>query len=67
MSVFTSFLTCFSGSNKVASSKGDDSPRLPTKAKAGNDGKSRESKAKSKKSPPIPMSYFPVGSNFSRL
>ncbi|KAK9031405.1 hypothetical protein V6N11_032787 [Hibiscus sabdariffa] len=71
MAVFTSFLTaCFSGSSstKVAS-EGDDSPRLSTEVKAGNDVKSKESKAKSKrkKSHPIPVSYFAVGPNFSRL
>ncbi|WRX27637.1 hypothetical protein QQP08_020124, partial [Theobroma cacao] len=65
MAVLPSFMiSCFSGSSKVAS-EGEDSRRTSTQVKAGGEAKLKESKAK--KSPPIPMTYFPIGSTFSRL
>ncbi|KAK8629481.1 hypothetical protein V6N13_078322 [Hibiscus sabdariffa] len=63
MATLTSFFRWFSGSNKKVASQGDDSsPREP---KAANEAKSKENNAD--KSPPIPMSYFPIGTRFSLL
>ncbi|KAK9014422.1 hypothetical protein V6N11_005580 [Hibiscus sabdariffa] len=61
MATLTSFFRWFSGSNKKVASQGDDSsPREP---KAANEAKSKENNAD--KSPPIPMSYFPIGTRFT--
>ncbi|KAB2025919.1 hypothetical protein ES319_D06G182700v1 [Gossypium barbadense] len=60
MDHFRSFFSCFSGSSKVAS-QGDNTPPTSSNVKA----KSKE--RNTKKSPPIPMTYFPIGIRFSRL
>ncbi|XVE87771.1 hypothetical protein DITRI_Ditri19aG0014600 [Diplodiscus trichospermus] len=66
MAILTSFVSCFSGSGKVASEGEDRTARTSSsKVKAGSEAKSKESKTK--KSPPIPMTYFPIGTTFSRL
>ncbi|KAL1076193.1 hypothetical protein E1A91_D10G013400v1 [Gossypium mustelinum] len=62
----TSFFTCFfSGSNKVASQGEDTQPSSSTVSKAGSDAKLKEGKAKN--NPPIPITYFPIGSKLSLL
>ncbi|XVF87748.1 hypothetical protein PTKIN_Ptkin18bG0145300 [Pterospermum kingtungense] len=67
MALLTSLVvSCFTGSNKVAS-EGVDSPPTLTQVKAGGEAKSKETKAKKSKGPPIPIPYFPIGSTFSRL
>ncbi|XVE51102.1 hypothetical protein DITRI_Ditri02bG0011800 [Diplodiscus trichospermus] len=71
MAFLTSFISCFTGSKMVVvASKGDGCPPASTKVKAAaaavcEEAKSKESKAK--KSPPIPMTYFPIGTRFSQL
>ncbi|XVF80091.1 hypothetical protein PTKIN_Ptkin15bG0042500 [Pterospermum kingtungense] len=64
MALLASFLSCFPGSSKVVS-EGD--PPTSTKVKASSEAKSKEISNKTKKSPPIPMTYFPIGTRFSRL
>nr|KJB69265.1 hypothetical protein B456_011G013200 [Gossypium raimondii] len=59
MALLISFFSCFSGSQREKVSPSS------IKANTASNAKLKESKAK--KSPPIPMSYFPIGSNFSRL
>ncbi|KAB2060379.1 hypothetical protein E1A91_A10G012900v1 [Gossypium mustelinum] len=62
----TSFFTCFfSGSNKLASQGEDTQPSSSTIIKAGSDAKLKEGKAKN--NPPIPITYFPIGSKLSLL
>ncbi|XVE51100.1 hypothetical protein DITRI_Ditri02bG0011600 [Diplodiscus trichospermus] len=70
MAFLTSFVSCFTGSNKVVSEGDQGSPPLPPSPKVeaaavSEEAKSKESKAK--KSPPIPMAYFPIGTRFSLL
>ncbi|KAK8575422.1 hypothetical protein V6N12_063095 [Hibiscus sabdariffa] len=66
MATSLSIFGCFSGSNKVAS-QGDDSssPRKPSDVKATNDAKPKRNDTK--KSPPIPISHFSVGTRLSLL
>ncbi|KAB2007212.1 hypothetical protein ERO13_D10G011801v2 [Gossypium hirsutum] len=59
MAPLISFFSCFSGSQV------EDGSPSSTNANIASNAKLKESKGK--KSPPIPMSYFPIGSNFSRL
>jgi len=46
--------------------KGQSSSYLPNESCKGNEKKKKEEGAKSKKAP-VPTSYFPLGSNLSRL
>ncbi|KAK4581147.1 hypothetical protein RGQ29_024714 [Quercus rubra] len=68
MVFFSSLFTCFSDSGSRIGCEGEDwahSKRSSSKAEAVNKAKSKN---KSKRSPPpIPVSYFPVGTQFSRL
>ncbi|XVE51101.1 hypothetical protein DITRI_Ditri02bG0011700 [Diplodiscus trichospermus] len=69
MAFLTSLISCFTGSKKVTS-KGDGSPPASTSSNVeappvSEEAKSKESKAK--KSAPIPMTYFPIGTRFSHL
>ncbi|GMJ14583.1 hypothetical protein HRI_005127500 [Hibiscus trionum] len=67
MATSTSFFSCFSGSksNKVASQGDDSGPRKPSQVKAADEAKPKQKKTD--KSPPIPMSYFPIGTRLSLL
>ncbi|OMO95876.1 hypothetical protein CCACVL1_05206 [Corchorus capsularis] len=66
MAILNSFISCFSAS-KVAS-EGDDSSPSPTSTKVDAAAKVELKESnKPKKSPPIPISYFPIGTRFSLL
>ncbi|KAK8517296.1 hypothetical protein V6N12_032490 [Hibiscus sabdariffa] len=66
MATSLSIFGCFTGSNKVASQGDDDSsPRKSSDVKAMNEAKPKQNDTK--KSPPIPVSYFPVGTKLSLL
>ncbi|KAL7242836.1 hypothetical protein ACSBR1_015265 [Camellia fascicularis] len=64
MAFFNSFFGCFSNSSRVRCEDGVCVRSESSKAQSDHDAKS---KSKSQKSPPIPMTYFPIGSTFSRL
>ncbi|GLT83285.1 hypothetical protein SLE2022_015820 [Rubroshorea leprosula] len=59
MALFSSFLSCFSGSNKVVCEGDDSVQQKSSKVKAAKERKSNP--------PPIPVSYFPIGSRLCRL
>ncbi|OMO64812.1 hypothetical protein COLO4_31785 [Corchorus olitorius] len=67
MAILTSFFSCFSSSNKIVSEGEHGSPPTSTKVEVIAAGEAKVKESKSKKGPPIPMSYFPIGSTFSRL
>ncbi|KAF5754382.1 hypothetical protein HanXRQr2_Chr17g0790531 [Helianthus annuus] len=58
MAIISGFFTCFSGSNKVV----DDGNEKISKVQKKSDGTGN-----GRKGAPIPVAYFPIGSNFSRL
>lgn len=69
MALLSSIFGCFSDSSRVAS-EGEiknTQNRSPSIAGADVDSKSKLNKSKSKKSPPIPVTYFPIGSRLSPL
>ncbi|KDO78247.1 hypothetical protein CISIN_1g035241mg [Citrus sinensis] len=69
MALLSSIFGCFSDSSRVAS-EGEiknTQNRSSSIARADVDSKSKLNKSKSKKSPPIPMTYFPIGSRLSPL
>ncbi|KAF5754383.1 hypothetical protein HanRHA438_Chr17g0801081 [Helianthus annuus] len=64
MAIISGLFSCFPGLNKVVDN-GNEKNGAPSKVQ-NNDG-NQESTCKGRKGAPIPVSYFPVGSNFSRL
>ncbi|GAY35202.1 hypothetical protein CUMW_014930 [Citrus unshiu] len=69
MALLSSIFGCFSDSSRVAS-EGEiknTQNRSSSIAGADVDSKSKLNKSKSKKSPPIPVTYFPIGSILSPL
>ena len=64
MAIVSSFFSCFSGSNKVVDEGNNKINAAKESHKVDGDQKVKN---KSRKSAPIPVAYFPVGSNFSRL
>ncbi|KAK8592265.1 hypothetical protein V6N13_062851 [Hibiscus sabdariffa] len=64
MGASASFFCCFSGS-KVTSEEDDRIPPTSTPAKARNEDKPKENSRK--KSPPIPVNYFPIGARLNLL
>ncbi|KAF8030116.1 hypothetical protein BT93_E2523 [Corymbia citriodora subsp. variegata] len=74
MSLFSTLFSCFSdqSNGRVISFDGEDrsnkSRSVSKDGHAEGKGESRKHGSKSKsKPPPIPMTYFPVGSQLSRL
>lgn len=61
MALFSSFLGCFSKPSRVS----DDVSATQTQQR--RVVHEAEAKTKSKKSPPIPVTYFPVGTRLSLL
>lgn len=58
------FFSCFSGSSKVLDGGNEKNEKTGVSRKARNvDG----DKGKRRQSAPIPVAYFPIGSNFSHL
>ncbi|KAI3419254.1 uncharacterized protein J3R85_013244 [Psidium guajava] len=75
MSLFSSLFGCFSNhsnSRVISSERGEDrsnksrSMSKPGRVEGKGESKKNSSRSKSKP-PPIPMTYFPVGSQLSRL
>ncbi|KAB1221806.1 hypothetical protein CJ030_MR2G025890 [Morella rubra] len=67
MASFATFFSCFSDSTNKIACEGEDSAHSKRMNEA-QDVKEAKSKNKSKrKPPPIPVSYFPVGTRFSQI
>ncbi|KAL3740742.1 hypothetical protein ACJRO7_021939 [Eucalyptus globulus] len=74
MSLFSSLFSCFSDhsdSRVISCEGGDHSNKSSSISKDGHvvgEAKLNKNSSKRKsKPPPIPMAYFPIGSNLSRL
>lgn len=65
MAIISGFFSCFSGANKVMDEGNDknSASREVENIYGDHDAKVK----KSIKSAPIPVAYFPIGSNFPRL
>ncbi|KAL3740747.1 hypothetical protein ACJRO7_021944 [Eucalyptus globulus] len=68
MRILSSFLGWFRYSKKINCEE-KDQPRRSSRSKghAKDEEKSKNSSKRKPKSPPIPMAYFPIGSQLSRL
>lgn len=64
MVIISAFFSCFSASNKVVD---EGNEKVGASRKSHNVDGEHEAKSKSRISAPIPVAYFPIGSNFSRL
>ncbi|KAL3740744.1 hypothetical protein ACJRO7_021941 [Eucalyptus globulus] len=74
MSLFSSLISCFSdhSGSRVVSCEGENhsnkSSSISKDGQVGGEAKLKKNSSKRKsKPPPIPMAYFPIGSNLSRL
>ncbi|KAI3419255.1 uncharacterized protein J3R85_013245 [Psidium guajava] len=74
MSLFSKLFSCFAdhSNSRVISSEGEDlSNKSHSISKDGNvegeAGLKKNSSKRKSKPPPIPVAYFPIGSNLSRL
>ncbi|KAL5773300.1 hypothetical protein ACOSQ2_013224 [Xanthoceras sorbifolium] len=75
MALISIFLGCFSDSSKVAcgeyqaenSTENRSSRKAQVQAKTETETRSKLKNNKSKKSPPVPVTYFPIGSRLSLL
>ncbi|MFS8031084.1 hypothetical protein Hanom_Chr17g01541591 [Helianthus anomalus] len=65
MAIMSGFFGCFSGSSKVVDHKGSEEYVVSRKAR--NVDNNLEAKGKGRKGAPIPVAYFPIGSNLSHL
>lgn len=65
MAIILGFLGCFSSSNKVVDDANENV--IVSRKEHKVDSDDHEAKGKRRKSAPIPVAYFPIGSNFSRL
>ncbi|KAK9267404.1 hypothetical protein L1049_009829 [Liquidambar formosana] len=65
MAFFSSFFSCFSDSSRVACE--EDGGYAQSRAAVARGIDEAKSKNKSRRSPPIPVTYFPIGTRFSRL
>ncbi|KVH95870.1 hypothetical protein Ccrd_002052 [Cynara cardunculus var. scolymus] len=64
MAIISDFFSCFSASNKVVD---EGNQKVGASRKAHNVDDKNEAKRKGGKNAPIPLAYFPIGSNFSRF
>lgn len=64
MAIISGFFGCFSSSSEVVDVANEN---IILSRKEHNVDGDREAKSKCRKSAPIPVAYFPIGSNFSRL
>lgn len=65
MAIISGFFSCFFGANKVVD-EGNDKNGASRKVE-NIDGDHDAKVKKSRKNAPIPVAYFPIGSNFPRL
>lgn len=64
MGIISGFFSCFSEANKVMD---EGNGKNGASRKVQNVDDDHKAKVKSRKNAPIPVAYFPIGSNFSRL
>ncbi|KAJ0825248.1 hypothetical protein HanRHA438_Chr17g0801051 [Helianthus annuus] len=64
MAIISSFFTCLSGLNKVVD---DENEKTGASSKVQKSDCNHKATGKGRKGAPIPVAYFPIGSNFSRL